>query len=140
MLARQKATYYTPEEYLTLEEKADYKSEYYQDEIFAMAGASINHNRIINNLNAVLNIVEVLSKSTRDYDRGAKFELYRAIGSFQDYVLIDQERPYIEYFHKLDDGRWLLSDFKTLDATLTLETIDFNIPIRRIYHKVDWLE
>ncbi len=190
MLARQKATYHTPEEYLALEEKADCKSEYYQGEIFAMSGASINHNRIANNLNAVLNvafetkpceafssdmrllvkknglytypdvmvvcgkpqfvegrddtitnpvvIVEVLSKSTRDYDRGAKFELYRATGSFQDYVLIDQERPYIEYFHKLEDGRWLLSEFSDLDATLTLEAIDFTIPIRRIYHKVDW--
>ena len=45
MLAKQQK-YYTPEEYLALEESADYKSEYYQGEIFALAGASVNHNRL----------------------------------------------------------------------------------------------
>ena len=42
--------YYTPEEYLALEEKAEYKSEYYQGEIFAMAGGSYNHTVISVNL------------------------------------------------------------------------------------------
>ena len=42
--------FYTPEQYLALEEKAEYKSEYYQGEIVAMAGASINHNRITRNV------------------------------------------------------------------------------------------
>lgn len=42
--------YYTPEEYLALEEDAEYKSEYYQGEIFAMSGGSPNHNRIAGNL------------------------------------------------------------------------------------------
>ncbi len=41
---------YTPEEYLELERAAEYKSEYYQGEIFAMAGASRNHNKIVANL------------------------------------------------------------------------------------------
>jgi len=42
--------YYTPDEYLAREETAEYKSEYYRGEIFAMAGTSINHNRIAGNL------------------------------------------------------------------------------------------
>ena len=46
--------HYSPEEYLALEEKAEFKSEYYQGEIFAMAGASANHNRIVGNLHANL--------------------------------------------------------------------------------------
>ncbi|WP_373514569.1 Uma2 family endonuclease [Persicitalea sp.] len=41
---------YSPEEYLELERAAKYKSEYYQGEIFAMAGASRNHNRVVGNL------------------------------------------------------------------------------------------
>ena len=39
--------YYSPEEYLQLEEAAEYKSEYYQGEIFAMSGASFNHSQIV---------------------------------------------------------------------------------------------
>ena len=45
---------YTPAEYLALEETAKYKSEYYRGKIYAMAGASLNHNRITRNLTGLL--------------------------------------------------------------------------------------
>lgn len=45
---------YTLEEYLAIEEKAEYKSEYYQGNIVAMTGASLNHNRIVSNTHAAL--------------------------------------------------------------------------------------
>jgi Uma2 family endonuclease len=45
---------FTPEEYLTLERKAEYKSEYYDGEIFAMSGASRQHNLIAGNIFAAL--------------------------------------------------------------------------------------
>ncbi len=48
MLA-QKRQYNTSEEYFVLETQADYKSEYHQGEIMAMAGGSLNHNRIAKN-------------------------------------------------------------------------------------------
>jgi Uma2 family endonuclease len=44
-------THFTESEYLALERAADYRSEYYRGEIFAMAGASNEHNLIVNNLN-----------------------------------------------------------------------------------------
>lgn len=47
--------HYTPAEYLAREDAAEYKSEYYQGEIFAMAGGSINHNRIVGDLYGKLN-------------------------------------------------------------------------------------
>lgn len=53
---KHKPTYYTPEDYLALEDNAEEKSEYFNGEIFTMAGASINHNRIINNLYFILRI------------------------------------------------------------------------------------
>ena len=182
--------YYSSEEYLALEEATDYKSEYYQGEIFAMSGASVNHNRIAGNVHAALNnafdakpceafmgdvrllvkknglytypdvmvvcgqlefaegrtdtlnnpivIVEVLSKSTQDYDRGAKFELYRAIETLQDYVLIDQARVHVEYFRKLEDGRWLLQEFNQLEAILRIEAVGVEIPLSRVYQRVEW--
>ncbi len=60
--------------------------------------------------NAVTNpvvIVEVLSASTEQYDRGGKFELYRRIASLRDYLLVSQDPNQIEHFARNDDGSWL---------------------------------
>ncbi len=43
-------TYLTPEEYLALERKSEYRSEYFDGEIFAMTGASREHNLITSNI------------------------------------------------------------------------------------------
>jgi Uma2 family endonuclease len=83
-------------------------------------------------------IVEVLSPSTQAYDQGEKFSFYRAIPSLQEYVLIHQERPHVEHFRKQENG-WLLTDFTSLDETLALQSVDIEIPFRRIYARVDWL-
>lgn len=50
MTALPKKKFYTPEEYLALEEKAEFRSEYSEGEITAMAGGSLNHARIIRNV------------------------------------------------------------------------------------------
>ena len=60
-------------------------------------------------LNPLL-IVEVLSPSTEGYDRGRKFALYRAIESFQEYLIVHQDRRYVEHYSRLDDGSWLLRE------------------------------
>ena len=56
MQPQEKKLFYTPDEYLNLEDRAEFKSEYYQGEIFSMAGASLNHNRIVRNLMVKLSL------------------------------------------------------------------------------------
>jgi Uma2 family endonuclease len=190
-VALRREKFYTPDEYLALEERADYKSEYYQGVIYAIAGGSLNHNRIVGGIYALLHtglrstpceafnsdmrllvkanglytypdamvvcgrpelaagrtdtltnpvvIVEVLSKTTADYDRGGKFELYRALPSLMDYVMIHQDRVHIEYQHKQSDGRWVLTELTHADEILTLASIQLEIPVRLIYERADWL-
>ncbi|MBL8152470.1 MAG: Uma2 family endonuclease, partial [Blastocatellia bacterium] len=46
---------FTPKEYLSIERKAEYKSEYFDGEIFAMTGASRRHNLISTNVVTTLN-------------------------------------------------------------------------------------
>ncbi|MBK6773316.1 MAG: Uma2 family endonuclease [Ignavibacteria bacterium] len=54
--------YITPEEYLKLERKSETKNEYYSGEIFAMPGASLNHNILTTNILANLhNKLKILS-------------------------------------------------------------------------------
>lgn len=82
-------------------------------------------------------IVEVLSNSTQSYDRGDKFALYRGVPSFAHYLLIHQDQPLIEYHQKLKHG-WLLTEIAGLDATLTLDALEFQITLDELYAGVEW--
>jgi Uma2 family endonuclease len=55
MSTQPQRSFLTPEEYLAIERKAEFKSEYFNGEIFAMAGASQPHNRIVSNVISALN-------------------------------------------------------------------------------------
>jgi Uma2 family endonuclease len=85
-------------------------------------------------------IVEVLSPSTEDYDRGSKFQFYRSLASLHDYLLIHQDSPLVEHFHKLPDSRWVLSEYQDLSATIELASLGVELAIERIYERVDWSE
>lgn len=182
--------YYTPEEYLELEEAAEYKNEYRDGQIVPMTGASINHNRIVGNFYAALKyalrgqnyevftsdlrlwipryrlyfypdvmviegdpvfdgtrtdtitnpraIAEVLSKSTKNYDRAEKFEYYRSIPEFREYILIDQYKFHIEHFAKTPDGKWLLTEYESSEAMLALASLELQIPLKEIYDRVNF--
>jgi len=182
--------YYTPEEYLELEAKAEYKNEYRDGEIAPMTGGTTNHNKIALNIAAFLKyalrgrkydtymsdvrlwipryrqytypdvmviegepiytgtntttvtnpslIVEVLSKSTKNYDQGDKFLYYRSIPEFKEYILIDQTRYYAMQYSKIIDGKWLLTEYDSENATIQLNSIDLQINFSDIYEQVNF--
>ena len=84
-------------------------------------------------------IVEVLSKSTEDYDHGAKFAHYRTIPSFVEYVLVSQRRHQVEHFRRLESGQWLLTVLDGDEAVLDLPALECSIPLREIYAETDGL-
>jgi len=182
--------HYTPEEYLALEEKAEFKSEYHDGEIVTMTGGTTNHNKIALNIcrkfplivkgqnyevfmndvrlwtaryrryvypdviviqgepvyegsgtttvtNPLL-IVEVLSNSTSSYDRGDKFQYYRSIPEFREYIMVDQYQFYIEQFSKNSAGKWVLTEYESAEAVLALESIDFQMSLAEIYERVNF--
>lgn len=182
--------YYSPEEYLTLEEAAEYKSEYYDGEIVPMTGGTTNHNQIALNVSVALSIafkrkdyrvfmgdvrlwipkrriytypdvmviagkpeyfeqrkdtvinpqviVEVLSKSTKAYDRGGKFKFYQTIPSFQEYVLIDQSQRSIEQYSKQENKRWSYYVYDEEDLALVFSSFSVEVSLEDIYEKVDF--
>ena len=83
-------------------------------------------------------IVEVLSESTKDYDRGGKFEQYRAIDSFVEYLLIAQDRPHVEHHTRQPDGNWLLHETNNLDDTIHLKSVRCSLRLADIYLKIDF--
>lgn len=85
-----------------------------------------------------LAIVEVLSDSTKNYDRGEKFEFYRAIPTLQEYILIDQYRVHVEQFFIDAEKKWGLLEFNKLSDVLKLTKIDFQISLQDIYHRIEF--
>jgi Uma2 family endonuclease len=83
-------------------------------------------------------IVEVLSESTRNYDRGDKFQQYRGIPSFREYLLVDQAKPHVERYSKQNDGTWSLWETDSLDDVIHLESIAVTLPASEIYLKIDF--
>jgi Uma2 family endonuclease len=81
-------------------------------------------------------IVEVLSRSTAAYDREIKFGLYRTIESLTEYVLVAQDGCHVAQCAKQPDGRWLLTDYRSPEDTLRLESVKCSLPLKEIYDKV----
>lgn len=85
-------------------------------------------------------LVEVLSKSTEAYDRGAKFAHYQAIPSFVEYVLVSQRERRVEHFRRLETGQWLLTVLQSDEAVLELPALGCAIPLAEIYDQTDSLD
>ncbi|MGD2182943.1 Uma2 family endonuclease [Lusitaniella coriacea] len=83
-------------------------------------------------------IAEVLSISTRNYDKDEKFAAYRTIPSFQEYLLIDQYTTHIEQYFKTDDKRWTFTEYDGIDETVALNSITFQITLEDLYDKVEF--
>jgi Uma2 family endonuclease len=188
-VSTQPKTFLTPEEYLEIEREAEYKSEYFQGEMFAMAGAGQAHNLLVANLVAGLHhqlrsrpcqlypsdmrvrvpatglytypdvvvvcgepqfldeqrdtllnpslLVEVLSPSTEAYDRGRKFEHYRSIESFGEYLLVASDRVHADLYTRQPDGRWMLTSAGRLEDSLDLESVGYRLALVDLYERVD---
>jgi len=81
-------------------------------------------------------IVEILSKSTRNYDKGEKFTLYRDIESLREYILVDSEKIHVEMHIRNADNSWQLTDYKSLEDFITIPSVNLNLPLKDIYDGV----
>jgi len=178
----------TAEEYLEVERKAEFKSEFYLGEMFAMSVGSRKHSRIPFRLTALIGehierkgcegytadmrvlveesglytypdlsvicgapkfadaqmdtlinptlLVEVLSPSTEEYDRGTKVKLYRAIASLRECLLISQDAPEVELYRREMDDVWKLIVAKGPNASVELKSIDYTLRLWDLYRGV----
>jgi Uma2 family endonuclease len=85
-------------------------------------------------------IIEVLSESTRDYDRGQKFQHYRALPSLVDYLIVGQDEPHIEHYVRQPEHRWLLAEFSGLAESISLQSIGCVLALAEIYDKIEWAD
>jgi len=83
-------------------------------------------------------IIEVLSDSTANYDRGEKFFLYRKIKTLKEYILIEQDVPVIEVYTRNEGDLWHIKRVSGIENSLTLQSLDIEIPLKDIYRNVDF--
>jgi Uma2 family endonuclease len=81
-------------------------------------------------------IIEVLSEPTELSDRGKKFGFYRTIESLEEYLLIAQDECRIEQYVRQADGGWLLSEHRSPEDTVKLNSIQCSLELREVYDKV----
>jgi Uma2 family endonuclease len=171
--------------YLALEEESDGRNEFIDGRIVPVAGASIEHARLVKNLlvtltdqlvkrceplpgprvyvpltgdalypdvivfcdrekrhqvdtGAITNpkvIIEVLShKSTARFDRTGKFELYKSIPSFKEYVLLSQRETLIEVLRRGKGDIWSPPNV-CVSGTIELKSIKCLLDIDTVYAK-----
>lgn len=85
-------------------------------------------------------IVEVLSKSTQNYDQGNKFLYYRSIPEFKEYILISQSQPYVMQYNKTDARKWLLTEYDAEHSLISLTSVEVDISLQEIYEGVTFNE
>jgi Uma2 family endonuclease len=178
----------TMEEYIEFDKNNEGRWEYFDGEVFDMAGGSLSHSRIIANILATLGnklegtrcealpsemrikvpkalpyrypdvtvvcgepiiekiqgqemlvnprlIIEVLSPSTARYDYSAKFIAYLSIESFQEYLLVSQDRPHIIQYVR-GPGGWVRRDTEGMENVMAFASVDCELSLSEIYRLV----
>ena len=74
-------------------------------------------------------IIEILSPSTRDYDLGGKFALYRDIPTLKEYILVDTKSMNVLAFRINESGHWELEEYKSEDEILNIKMVNASIKI-----------
>jgi len=78
-------------------------------------------------------IIEILSPSTRAYDKGEKFVLYRAIPALKEYILIDTNAVHIEAFRINEREHWELEEYKSLAEKFLIPSMGIELSMQDIY-------
>jgi Uma2 family endonuclease len=189
-MSTQPLPFLTVEEYLAIEREADFRSEYLNGEVFAMARGTYNHALVATNVSRIIGdqlrgthcnvtgsdvrlfckpanmmtypdlivsckprqfhdahrdtltdatvIIEVLSPSTRNYDRGEKFRFYRGLPSFTEYLLLEQDSYRAEQYVKQPDRSWVFREFEGPETVIELGSIDCRFPLGPLYDGVEF--
>lgn len=83
-------------------------------------------------------IAEVLSNSTKNYDRVEKFAAYRTIPTFKEYLLIDQYTAHVEQYSKTQSQKWLFTEYSGLEAQIQLESLPCEISLVDLYEDLEF--
>ncbi len=182
--------YYSLEAYQELEHTSGQKHNYYDGEVYAMAGGTIEHGLLSGEIYGLLRdglkgkegcvaltsevkiflerfnsyvypdasvvcgpmeqpdqpvgavknplvIVEVFSESSEGEDRGEKFRKYRSLPSLQHYVLIAQDKPLVEIWHRRPGQElWRIDTHEGYEARFAIQALELELSVAELYSTV----
>lgn len=82
-------------------------------------------------------VVEILSASTGHRDISIKLETYKRIPTLLDYLIVSQNRVYIEHYRRADAEKWENFSYYRRDQIITFGALELEIPVGEIYRRVD---
>ena len=109
---------------------------YFYPDVVVVCGESRAEDDTFDTLLNPTVVVEVLSPSTKTYDRGEKFEHYQQIASLKEYVLISQDKIRVEHYHRQETG-WMQTEFRGLEDVLSLLSIGCELRLQDVYRRVE---
>jgi len=84
-------------------------------------------------------IIEVLSESTAEFDRGVKFTRYRMFNpTLTNYILVWQDEALVEHYIRQANGDWLLKEYHGLDKSFRIDSIECSLSLAEIYERVEF--
>lgn len=82
-------------------------------------------------------IIEVLSENSEKYDRGQKFHNYRRLPSFQNYILIAQDKLYVEVWYRPPGADlWRIDIYEGESANAHIQSVNINLSLKELYDPV----
>lgn len=80
-------------------------------------------------------VVEVLSKSTQDFDMSEKLVNYKSIETIKQIIFVAQEKPWISTFTRTNEPNvWINTDYDSLDNVAIIDNL--TVSLREIYKKI----
>ena len=83
-------------------------------------------------------LIEILFDSTEAYDRGEKFDYYRAIPTLKELILVSPKKYQVERCVRGDDGGWKYFSYEDVEQVVKIESIDCDVPLAAIYQWVEF--
>nr|MBA2747430.1 Uma2 family endonuclease [Tatlockia sp.] len=112
--------------------------QYTYPDVFLIQGQPVFQERRTDTVTNPCLIVEVLSKSTKDYDRTDKFRYYRSIAELQEYILINQYKIEIEHYTKAQENSWLFRAYEASTDKIVFTSINLEVTLEDIYENVEF--
>lgn len=110
---------------------------FYYPDVLVLPNPPMFHDELKDIVTNPVCIFEVLSESTRNFDKGEKFDTYRSIPNFQEYYLVEQSKKLITQYITNAKGNWELIEYKNPESVVSLNCLGIDLALSEVYDGIE---